>query len=64
LIQARLNAFSIRACQLVRRPTLASLGVQVLYSSQIDSEQLRANVFADGGEDLRHKKVPVGRLRM
>jgi hypothetical protein len=30
---------------------------------QIDSEQLRANVFAFGGEDLRHEKVPVGRLR-
>jgi hypothetical protein len=57
-----LNAFSIRGCQLVRSATITSLGLQVLYRPQIDSEQLRANVFAFGGEDLRHKKVSIGRL--
>jgi hypothetical protein len=64
LIEARLNAFSIHGCQSVRIPTLASLGLQVLYCPQIDAEQLGANVFAVGSEDLCHKKVPVGRMRV
>jgi hypothetical protein len=58
-----LNSFSIRDAQLVGSPTITSLGLQALYRPQIDSEQLSANVFAIGGEDLRHEKVPVGRLR-
>ncbi len=49
------------AVNFIGSPTVTSLGLQVLYCPQIDSEQLRANVFTVGGEDLRHKKVSIGR---
>jgi hypothetical protein len=61
-LMGRQNWQSLRSAsrQLAGSPTVTPLGVQVLYSPQIDSKQLRANVFAFGGEDLRHKKVSIG----